>query len=108
MISFERDLSRPDAIPVQTVRARWGSRPSGDYRGYEPDWHVITIRHTEHDKDYPFCVEGWLPATSNRWDGPVHGPAGKPFIWRVSSLSDPRFDLTEAVYLRPIQYGAGE
>ena len=99
MNNFKHALSREDAQPIHTVKARWGSKPCGKWKGYEPDWHVITIRHTEHDKAFPFCVEGWLPATSNRWDGPVHGPAGQYFIWRVSDLNDARFDLTEAVFL---------
>jgi hypothetical protein len=92
------DRSNPQALPVHTVKARWGSRPDPEsgWRGYEPDWHVLTIKPDLDDRFYPFWVEGWLPA------GNTEGPAGKPFIWKVSSLNDARYDLTEAVCLPPV------
>lgn len=84
----------PAAIPVQTVTARWGSQPDPDsgWKGYEPDWHVLTIRETS-DRTYPLFVEGWLPSTK------ADGLAGEPFCWRVADLSCARYDLSEAVYV---------
>lgn len=98
MNSFKHALSRTDAQPIHTVKARWGSRPVGRWKGYEPDWHVVTIRQTG-DAEFPFLVEGWLPSTSRSWGGPADGPAGEFFIWRTNGLDDPRYDLTEAVFL---------
>jgi hypothetical protein len=89
--------NHPDAIPVHTVRARWGSHPNGRWPGYEPDWHVLTITPDPADRCYPFWVEGWLPASG------AQGLACEPFIWKASSLNDARYDLTEAVCLPPIE-----
>ena len=91
------EKSNPAAVPVQTVKARWGSRPSADgrWKGYEPDWHILVIKPDPADRSYPYWVEGWMP------DHQAQGEAGTPFIWKVSDLTDPRYDLTEAVVIQP-------
>lgn len=90
-----RNLQTAKTLPVHTVAARWGSRPdpATGWKGYEPDWHVITIKIDPTDSVYPFWVEGWLPSKH------TDGPAGRTFIWKVSDLTCPRYDLTEAVLI---------
>ena len=90
-----RHLQTAQTLPVHTVKARWGSTPDPEtgWKGYEPDWHVLTIKIDPTDRCYPFWVQGWLP--SNNTDG----PAGETFIWKCSDLTNPRYDLSEAVLL---------
>lgn len=92
----------PEAVPFHTVRALWGSRPdpNGRWQGYAPDWHVMTIQPDPADRCYPFWVTGWLPG--NGKDG---APCCEPFIWKVPSIADARYDLTEAVCLPAVKRG---
>jgi hypothetical protein len=94
-------LIQGEPLSVHTVKARWGSRPGtihtgkGEipWRGYRPDWHVLTIRYDPTNRAYPYFVTGWLPAKGTR-DG---AEACEPFCWFVPSIDDARYDLTEAV-----------
>lgn len=95
----------PEALPIHTVKAQWGSRPGYftcggrqyEHKGYAPDWHVMTIQPDPKDRSYPYWVTGWLPG--NGRDG---APCCEPFIWKVPDISDARYDLTEAVCLPPV------
>lgn len=97
MLSFPK-LKDPTAKPVHTVTARWGSKPCGSWKGYEPDWHVLTIQGTGNPQEY--WIQGWLPANN------ADGLAAETFIWRMSFdlLNDcARYDFSEAVCLEAIK-----
>lgn len=90
---------REQGQAIHTVKALWGSKPDPEtnWKGYAPDWHVVAIQPDPADSSYPYWVWGWLPSVK------TDGPAWERFMWKASSLSDARYDLSMAVGLPPVR-----
>jgi hypothetical protein len=86
------------ALPIHTVAARWGVRPGYfdcggkqyETKGSAPDWLIETVKPGPL-ADYPLFVTG-------RHRDPMPGALIR-IAWSVKDLDDPRYDLTQAVWV---------